>query len=516
MSAPSEPEKYSIDEMVDRLKNHQPEGLVEDGELVTRADGSQAIRVRKRKRRSQQLHKEQRQSSRRTRMIQVSSALILVLLAIFLAGVAIVFANSAPFREHILRHLALSSGASVELEQFRMNPTSANAGRVSLSWPQGNVLRNLTLRNVRANVSLASFLGQSFTGDELTCPEGILELRPCPLEKSPRTAAAVSDNPPIRFNRYAIAKAQVLLGEPTAALIRLQNSEVSFYPVSVKDRAQLLLSGGDVILNGWPKLRLDRSHIEFRDAEMDIVSLRLRHETDTRGVFELSGTVAPYAPRQAATLAVRLESYLLAGIAGPELGKLIVGRIDTLPDDTTNALSFSLGPEPAASLTIAFRNSPADSIELNGFPFLFGLAQTLGDDWFEHPVFENDARASIQRADGQVTIRNLNLETKGRLAVRGELTMTPDQRLSGKLEVGVATAMIKASTSRVLDSLFGPPTENFRWLTLKIGGTATVPTDDFTARFKATAPSSPPATVPSAPPKSNADIPTFEDLTKPK
>ena len=49
---PSEPEKYSIDEMIDRLKNPPDEEPIEKGELVTRADGSQAIRVRKRKRRS--------------------------------------------------------------------------------------------------------------------------------------------------------------------------------------------------------------------------------------------------------------------------------------------------------------------------------------------------------------------------------------------------------------------------------------------------------------------------------
>lgn len=508
MSAPSEPEKYSIDEMMDRLKSHPPEELVEDGELVTRADGSQAIRVRKRKRRSQQPQKEQRQHSRRTRMIQVSSALILLLLAIFLAGVAVVFANSAPFREQVLRHIALSSGASVELEQFRMNPTSANAGRVALSWPEGNVLRNLSLRSVRADVALSSFFGRSLAGDELTCPEGTLELRASPLEKSPRTAAALGDNPPIRYNRYAIAKAQVLLGEPAAPLIRMQNAEVSFYPVSVKDRAQLLLSGGVVTSHGWPKLRLDRAHVEFRDAEIDIVSLRLRHESDPRGVFELSGTVAPYAARRAATLAVRLESYLLAGIAGPELGRLVAGRIDTTPDETSNVLTFALGPEPTAALAIAFRNSPAGSIEVNGFPFLFGLSQTLSDDWFEHPAFENDARASIQRVDGRVTLRDLNFETKGRMALRGALTMTPDQRLSGNLEVGVATAMIKASKSRVLDALFSPPTESFRWLTLKIGGTATAPSDNFKELYQATSPTNPP--------KSGDQIPSFEDLTKPK
>ena len=47
--APSDPEKYSIDEMMERLKGQPADDPATAGELVTRADGSQALRVRKRK-----------------------------------------------------------------------------------------------------------------------------------------------------------------------------------------------------------------------------------------------------------------------------------------------------------------------------------------------------------------------------------------------------------------------------------------------------------------------------------
>ena len=143
MSAPSEPEKYSIDEMMDRLKNRPAEDPIQDGELVTRSDGSQAIRVRKRKRRSHQPAKEERKSTRRARMIQVSGALSLLLLGLFAAGAAIVYANSAGFRESLVKKISLSSGARAELQLFRMNPTSANAGMLTLAWPEGNALRDL-------------------------------------------------------------------------------------------------------------------------------------------------------------------------------------------------------------------------------------------------------------------------------------------------------------------------------------------------------------------------------------
>ncbi len=44
MAAPSDPEKYSLDDMMDRLKNRPDEEPIENGELITRTDGSQAIR----------------------------------------------------------------------------------------------------------------------------------------------------------------------------------------------------------------------------------------------------------------------------------------------------------------------------------------------------------------------------------------------------------------------------------------------------------------------------------------
>ncbi len=291
---------------------------------------------------------------------------------------------------------------------------------------------------------------------------------------------------PFRFKRYAIPKAQVLLGDPTAPLIRMQNSEGSFYPVNANHRAQLLFSRGDITINGWPKLRMDRSHIEFRGTEMDVVGMRLRHETDNRGVFELTGTVSPYAADRASTLAIHLEAYLLSGIAGPELGAAFRRAESTPPSDAkSNFLTFTPASDPAAALAIAFHNSLTSSFELNGFPFLFGLAQTLRDDWFERPVFESDVSGVLHRAEGNVAIGDLSFENKDRMALRGAVTMAPDRRLAGNLEVGVTDAMIKSSRTRRLDSLFGPATEGFRWLTLKIGGTAAAPTDNFKELFEA-------------------------------
>jgi hypothetical protein len=95
------PEKYSIDEMMDRLKQSSAENP-DNGELVTRADGTQAVRVRKRKRRSKQPHKQDAQRTRRARVIQIAAAFVLVILAALTAGIGIIYANSSPFRNSLV------------------------------------------------------------------------------------------------------------------------------------------------------------------------------------------------------------------------------------------------------------------------------------------------------------------------------------------------------------------------------------------------------------------------------
>lgn len=507
MSAPSDPEKYSIDEMMERLKKRPDEDP--NGELVTRADGSRAIRVRKKKRRSHQPHKEERRKQLRSRMLQVSGGLILLLLALFGAGVAIVFANSAPFREGLVRKISLCSGADADLSQFRMNPTSANASALTLAWPAGNVLGNLKLRGITAKISPVSFLGKAMTGEEASASEGTLTLRiPQAGEPTRETPAAAEGIQPVSFDHYSIPKFHLFAGDPLAWQIRLLGSEATFTPRNPGERPQLLLSSGNIDIKGWPKLRMDRSHIEFRGDEADIIGMRLRHETDPRGVFELSGTVSPFATDRASTLAVQLDSYLVSGIAGPELGRLFSGRIDTVASSNSNYLSFTPSQEPEASLSVTFSNSLANSIEITGFPFLFALSQTLNDEWFARPVFDAEIRGILRRANGNVSLENLNLENKSRMALRGELTMTPDRKLSGRLEVGVAEGMIEASENTRLDSLFGPPRDGFRWLTLTIQGNANSPADNFKDLYNSTA-----SADSSAP---TGLIPSFEDLTRPK
>lgn len=507
---PSDPEKYSIEEMMERLKN-SPIGNPEDGELVIRPDGSQAIRVRKRKRRSSQPVKENHQRNRRARIVQVTAAMILVFLAAMVIGGGIIYANSKPFREGLIRKIEQASGAVTALEQFRMNPKTANAGSLSLKWPAGNVLESLKLRGLAADIFPSSFLGNAMNGEEISIAEATLALQLPQPGETLRNSPAPDGALPIRFNRYRAPVFNLTMGDPKNPLVRLLKSEASLNPETANGRAQVSLYKGDIAIAGWPKLRLDRALIEFRGDEVDVIGLRVLHESDNRGALELSGTVTPYQPERASSLDVRLESFELSGIVGPSLGKIFSGEVDSLPVATSNFLSFQPSGKPSLTLDVAFRASPNSQIEVQGFPFLVGLAQGLDDPWFQSPVFEGDAGGLIHREGDVVTLRELSLESKGRMALRGEISMALNQTLSGNLELGVAEAMIASAKISQLNAMFGPAKEGFRWITLKISGRASAPVDNFKEIYTSSkaAPRGNPA-------PDDSEKSSFEDLTRPK
>jgi hypothetical protein len=496
--------------MMDRLKS-LPSETPEDGELVIRADGTQAIRVRKRKRRTHQPVKHERQASRRMRIVQVSAALILVFLTALFIGGAIIYANSSPFREGLRHQIEQASGAEVEFQQFRMNPKTANASGLTLKWPAGNLLDSLTLQQLNAEIFPSSFLGNAMRGEEVSAFEGNLKLRYPEAGENTRNFPAAEGALPVRFNRYRVPSLTLTLGDPADPALKLTKSEVSLNPETVNGRSQLNFYQGEVAISGWPKLRLDRALVEFRGEEADIVGLRVLHETDSRGVFELSGTVYPYQPDRLSSLAVLLQSFQFEGVTGPAMGRLLSGRIDSSPATKSNFLSFQPTADSAPTLEIAFQVSPSSQLELRGFPFLLALAQTLDDPWFQAPVFDTDASGTIYRENGIVTLRDLDLESKGRIAVRGQVSMAANQQLSGKLEIGVAEAMIASAKTARLKSMFGPSREGFRWISLKIGGPVTTPSDNFRDLFSAAV-----APVSDTAPPGESEVSTFEELTRPK
>lgn len=504
-----EPDQYSFEEMVERLRRSPgSDHLAEEGELVTRADGSQVIRVRKRKRRSHQPHREERLKKRRRHVIQISAVLILVLLSALGFGIALIYANSDIFRKGLMKKITAATGANVKLEQFRAHPNGANASLIELDWPHSEVTKKILARGLDVKTDLGSFLGSRMTGEEVVAQEltlwlgaprqdGNSEMRVTPLQDSR-----------INFSRLASIKSRVLFGDPVAPEFSLQNSELSFFPSIEESVPRLLANRGELVIKDWPKFQVDRAQLEFVDGSAEILGLRLRPQNEVRGTLELAGRV-PYAAEDfPSRLSVSAENFPLEEIAGAEIGKLLYGRIDSDSRVATNELLLG-GGEAAASISLSFRCAPSSSINLHGLPFFKILSNVLNEDWYKHPVFMGDVVGTLKRDGASVSITDLDLVSKDRMAVRGSFRYGRDRAFSGELEIGIPQTLIKASGNRRLDLLFGVPKDNMRWMSVKLSGTAASPADDFETQYDA-------AGRGGEGEKPAEKVPTFEELTRPE
>lgn len=506
----NEPDNYTIDDMIDRLKKRSGDGIEGPGELVTRADGTQAIRVRKRKRRSHQPHKDEQARARQLRIIQVSGAFLLVVLVGLAAGGGLVFGNSPFYRNRMLAGARVLTGADVDMREFRVNPKTANASSVDFSWPEGNVLRSLALRSLTAEIHPASFLGRAFTGEELTAGRAELGLD-FPVTGQPRSIEPGRAEPmDIRFLRYAAHHLNLVLGPKTSPVLQLRESEFILQDRGRNSRPLLLISRGMVTIPGAPALRIDRGHLEFRDEGIDVTSLRLLHEKDNRGYMKLSGNVQPYDAARQSTLAVSLDDFAVDSLVGEPFGKVLNGRVDTVDASRSNFFSFTPAEEPNGVLAVSFESASATPFEVKGFPAFLLLARLLDDHWFENPVFESDVRGTVRRADGEVAIGNLECENRSRISLRMNLRQTADNRLDGTMRLGLADGILKAAQNRRLERVFDEVRHGFHWVELAVSGRPDAPYDNFSALYDAAA-AGPEAAIPGS-----TGTPSFEELTKPE
>ena len=516
----SDPEKYSIDEMLERLKGKPAENSAK-GELVTREDGTQAIRVRKRKRRTEQPKKEEAKRLKRLRIIQVSAALILLMLLTLGIGGAFVYTNTPAYRTSISNNVAAALGGSVEFKMFRVTPVSANAEAVDLTWPDSSGIKAVKLRGVTSKISPFSVFGKTLKGEEIVAREGEVFLQ-TPQPSNPADATAAGNGKSIRFNRISVSKMTVTAGDPNQPALKLDKSEMSLHFEEGRASSSLKIHRGILAIADWPVFKIDRALVQIQPDGVELIGMRVDDSLIPRGSLDLAGPLRPFDPGQTSRLGVKLENFNLADLLGKEVGKLLDARIDTREAANSNFLSFSSNSLASTELAIAFRANLTSRVALTGFPFLKSLARTLGDKWYEQPNLE-DAVGIITRKGSVVELRELDFERRTHLAIKGNLIIAADKSLSGSLEIGIPESVVQLSLNLKTESIFTPVQDGFRWITLNIGGTVDRPADNFAEIYAAAKEAAPKGlgdltdptdpTDPSSPPRAPAP-PTDADPGK--
>jgi hypothetical protein len=471
----SDKENYTIDEMMGRLKKRQEA----DPELVTRADGSQALKVRKRKRRTDQTATRGARSKKRIQIIQIAGAVFLLTVVVLVVGVGILYVNSAGYRDSLSGKLEVSSGAEVEMRQFRMNPLAANTSATQLKWPSGNVLEKLEMSAVTARISPSVFFGKTFGGEEMVAESGRLSLKASDPSGPVRHVPGPEDGLPVRFSRYAVPSLDIHFGEFGG----LSKTEASLFPGTVAGQAEMRFNGGVLQLIGWPSMSLDRSYIKVRNSELLIQNMRFQlpgsDKQPSGGYIEFSGSLSPIGAAGAHTLSAKVGSFPLSYLTGGDLGRFFVGKVDSVGIPDSNFLSFDPASPESARLVLTVTDSQDSRVDVSGFRFLQMLAVAFNDRWYETPIFDDEVTMVVKRMGLDTEISGINLVKRGRMVVRGELSNGEGGAIKGKLRIGIPETTVTASGDKKLAKMFGQVREGYLWLDLEISGTGAVPEDDF-------------------------------------
>jgi len=489
MSEPSsEPEKYTIDEMMDRLKNR--DNADSEGELVTRSDGSQARKIKKRKRRSNQAVNKETKRNQKIQVLQIAGFVVLLAIAGLAVGIGVLYANSTAFRESLVNRIEDSTGAKVGMKQFRMNPATANAAEITFEWPVGNALESLQIRSVKAGIAPVSFLGKSFSGEEIVAASGELVLRAPTAGDAVSTSSDAGVIPGIHFHRYAVSHLDLYFGERNQGNL-LEKTEASLFSSGLQGQAEIRLNAGLLKFKDWPPMKLDRSYIRARNSELQFESLRFNippspnQRLVDRGFIDFSGIIKPLETKAKHVLSAKMESFRLSYLVGADLGRFFLGSVETKESPNSNFLAFTPGSDETALLDLTITSSLDSRIDMSNFKFLKSLANALEDRWYDLPNFDTDVSVLLKRRGAVVELSEIRFAQRGRMALRGSLANGPSGEISGILRVGLPEAIIASKKNKALDRMFGEVREDYRWLDLSIGGTSASPSDNFSELYEA-------------------------------
>lgn len=460
----TDPESYSVDEMLERLRDGEREKEDQaSGELVVRPDGTEVMRVRKRKRRSQQETKPSPEKRRSPFILLLG----LVVLLVVVLGVAMVVLlaryNSSGFQTGMEAALTDATGGSASFESLSVTPLRARSGSLKMGWGENRSLHSLSLNNLSADLDLGSFLGGSWDGVAVTAQSGELILGGTTTAGAKAAAASESN----LFAGYRCDFFDIHVGAPGTG-IQFKNTEMAMRP-GPKGETQLHLRGGDLVIPGWSVMETDRGMAEFVGDGLKLVSLRLKSKTEDG---EISFSSEPILrDGEDIALEMRVDELPLSTFVGSEIGEMIDGVISC----ENAALTLDGGTLQDVALRMEFSGSAAF---IQKFPFLEVLKTRLTDSEFVKPEFKTVQGVLVQDRNG-VRLQELELMEKSQMAVRGHFAVNPEGELSGRLEVGIVAGKIITFTNRKRSSVFSDPVEGFCWVTINLSGTLEEPADDF-------------------------------------
>ncbi|MDG1357978.1 MAG: hypothetical protein P8P36_07275 [Akkermansiaceae bacterium] len=462
---------YSVDEMMDRLKRHKraqdKQDETKDGELITRSDGTQAIKVRKRKRRSKKAPKE---NNPRLKWAAIGIVSGLTFLSVVFTMFIITMYNGGSFKEKTAISITkLLKANSTQLDQLRVTPISAKVFGAEVSWGNETFFQEATFSSIKADIRATSFFSSSWHGNEMLSKKGQIQLQ-IPEQNRAQNIGGIRSN--YRFQAYRCEDLDVSFGaHDTVPAIKGAHATLQQLP---NRRYQVSFNKGSLNIPHWPELTISSGIVTLHSSNAEIEA-RLKANNDHKGEIIIKGIV--YKDKdQPIVLDVKSINYPLEDILGKGLGHMIKGEINS----DMGSISYTHGQKEEGDLSFIMPFN-SNQLHISELPMLNDLRDLTGKSNYLHPSF-SFCRGSIIRSRDGVSLRNLNLISSQLLSIKGDITVDHEGNLSGELEIGIPSRLFDDKAPA--PAIFSSPKDGNIHTKIKLGGTIHNPHDNLNARLR--------------------------------
>ena len=507
---------YSFDEMVSSLREQERE-KDRQGEIVTRSDGSQMRKVRKRKRRSDQVgsaakaNKAKEELLRKKRFkIQAISFFALVMILV-LAGVARVLQfNGQGFEAKAQKVAGEATGAKVELDGLGFFPGTINARAATFTWPDSSLIKSLTLGPVEGHLGAVPFATGKMGGREVGGTQGTLKLGAS--SGSDKLKTDLEKTQEFDFHRFFCKRLSAEFG--STGFAKASNVHASLRNLQ-NNQWQLHLDEGVLAVEGWAPFPVDVGILKFGRGVAEITSLRLdrpegfapqAHAYDS--IFVLKGSV-PLEMGAQATLAAELKEFPLGAMLGQQLGQLFTGTVRNL--SSPGSITFTVGENAIDDVTLPF---VAESISLNRFPFVQDLDEFFPEQGFARLTLLSNTAGVFKKVGSSYLIEDLTGDRYEVLRLRGNVEATKEGALSGQIQLMISRGLLAGNPALENNAFLrsGELRGGFIVAKINLGGTVKYPEDNFRSQLGDVSTSSGQV----LPPIENQGLESlFDDLTNP-
>ncbi|MDB4321809.1 hypothetical protein N9943_02255, partial [Akkermansiaceae bacterium] len=148
----------------------------EEGEVVTRDDGSVARKVRKRRRRSEQTKNSAPEKEKKSLVLKASLFVGAFLLLLMVGVFTVAAFNSGSYTGKVEARASEWTGAEVKIAGLRMMPGNISATKADFRWDESYYLDHLELKTISGDAKVTTFTGAKLGGQQVGGNAGSLSV----------------------------------------------------------------------------------------------------------------------------------------------------------------------------------------------------------------------------------------------------------------------------------------------------------------------------------------------------